>query len=326
MATGNSGWQTSVGTLPTPGIPGDFSDFNPRSTLDAGPGGLVAGSAGVTVGYFGWTSYQGIDPDNAPTVVNCFSNQGAAPSGFIAREQQGLITTYLADASMVVPKGFGVTLFTSGGFWVKNDGTTAALVGMKAYADLATGKVSFAPTGSPGSASVTGSIAAGTGSLTGSVAGNVLTVTNVASGTVVNGALLYGTVAGSGVIANTRIVSQLSGTAGSTGTYALSIPEQLVLSGTLSLSYGILTVSAVSSGTIENGALVSGTGVAASPPFSHITQLGTGGTGTYYLDVTQAMSSSALTLGNTIETRFYALSSGQAGEVVKMSDRVNVGP
>lgn len=323
---GNSGWQTSVGTVPAPGIAGDFSDFNPRSTLDAGPGGLVAGASGVTVGRFAWVSYAGIDTDNAPSIANNFGS--GAPSGFVAREQQGLITTYLADSSMVVPHGFGVTLFTSGGFWVKNDGSTAALYGMKAYADLSTGNVSFAPANSSGSASVTGNIAAASGTLTGTIAGNVLTATAV-TGTVVAGALLTGTVSGSGVIANTRIVSQLSGTAGTTGTYSLSIGEQSVpVAGTLTFTYGILTVATVVSGTIVNGGTVTGTGVAAAPPATVITQFGTGtgGTGTYYVNVTQtAGGSPTLTIGTTIETRWYAASQGAAGELVKMSDRVNVG-
>lgn len=322
---GNSGWQTSVGTVPSPAVAGDFADFNPRSTLDAGPGGLVAGASGVTVGRFAWASYAGIDGDNAPSIANNFGS--GPPSGFVAREQQGLITNYLADSSMVVPQGFGVTLFTSGGFWVKNDGATAALYGMKAYADLATGKVSFAPANSAGSASVTGSIAAASGTLTGTINGNVLTATAV-TGTVVAGALLTGTVAGSGVVANTRIVSQLSGTAGGTGTYSLSIGEQSVpTSGTLTFTYGILTVSAVASGTIVNGGVVSGTGIAASPPATNVTQFGTGtgNTGTYYVGVTQTMSSSALTIGTTVETRFYATSQGAAGELVKMAPSVNVG-
>lgn len=56
-------------------------------------------------------------------------------------------------------------------------------------------------------------------SVTGSIAGKVLTVTNVASGTVTVGQQ----VSGAGVSANTQILSQLTGSAGGIGTYALTV-------------------------------------------------------------------------------------------------------
>lgn len=313
-------YQTQVGGLPGVGVAGDFCDVNPRSTLDAGPGGLVAGALGVIVGRFAWTSFQGIDPDNAPTVVN---NYGAGvPSGFVHREQQALITTYLADASMVVPQGFGVTLFVSGGFWAKNDGTTVAAIGNKAYANLATGQVSFAPAATPGSASITASIAAVSATITGSVLGNVLTVTGSGANAIAIGAFISGTVGGSGVSAGAQVVAQLSGSVGAVGTYALNIGEQQVGPGSLTVSYGLMTVSAVGSGTIGVGGALGGTGVSAGTVLTALGS-GTGGTGTYVVNNTQTMSSSAVTVGNTVETAFYATSGGQPGELVKMSRLYN---
>ena len=310
-------FQTSVRTVPAPAVEGDFATTNPRFNVLAGPGGLVCGDDGVTVGRFAWASYEGIDADNAPAVVN---NYGSGPvTGFVHREQQGLITDFLAGASMKVPAGYGITLFSGGDFWVLNRGSGAATIGMKAYANNADGGVSFGLTGSPGTGSVTGSIGAQTTSFTGSINGNILTVTAAGPQPIVAGGLLTGTVGGSGVIANTRIVSQLSGTTGGVGTYALSIPNQLVGSGTLTETYGIMTVSAVSSGTLSVGDTVTGTaGVTATS----ITQLGTGagGAGTYYVGHTQTAGSQTLTIGETTETKWVAMSAGGPGELVKISD------
>lgn len=318
------GFQTAVGAQPAPAVAGDFADQNPRSTVDVGQFGFVAGPNGVTVGRFAWASYAGIDNDNAPAQVNnvqpaagglTANPASGAPTGFVAREQQGLITQYLADASMVVVKGFMVTLFSEGSFWAKNDDSIQALPGGTVYADLATGKILAQAT----TASVTATLAAGSFSITGSVTGNVLTVTAVGSGTVVPGAVLAGTVGGSGVVAGTQVVSQLSGTTGGVGTYALNVPEQSVGSGSLTGSYGILNVSAVASGTLAVGDVLSGTGVSVAG--TQITGLGTGtgGTGIYYVQNTQAMSSSTVTVTNSVATKFVFMSSAQPGELAKIS-------
>ena len=65
-----------------------------------------------------------------------------------------------------------------------------------------------------------GSSASPSFSITGSIATNVLTVT-VTGGTLAVGQILYG----AGIFAGTQIVSQSSGTTGSTGTYIISQPQ-----------------------------------------------------------------------------------------------------
>ena len=40
-------FQTTVNAVPAPGIAGDFASTNPRHNAMGGPGGFVAGSAGV---------------------------------------------------------------------------------------------------------------------------------------------------------------------------------------------------------------------------------------------------------------------------------------
>lgn len=316
-----AGFQTSVGTVPAPAVEGDFASTNPRFTVNAGPGGLVAGADGVIVGHFAWASYEGIDADNAPSIVNSFG--AGVPTGFMHREQQALIATYLDGSSMVVPEGFAVTLFNGGDFWVKNNGATQALIGQKAYASNDDGAVSFAATGSPGTASVTGSIAAFTGQFTGSIDGNVLTIAALLSGTAVPGGTLSGT-GGGGVASGTKIVSQLSGTIGGVGTYALNIPSQTVTSTAIDETYGTLTVSAVGSGTLAVGDLLSGTGGGGVTTDTVISAFGTGtgGTGTYIVDPTQSVTSTGITANENTETKWVAMSSGLPGELVKMSDHL----
>ena len=91
------GFQNRVNQQNPPAVVGDFASANPRSTFLAGPGGLVAGAQGVTVGTFGWVA-----PDFK--TVNSFASGPVAPDGFIHREQQALITVYLEIASLLVPR------------------------------------------------------------------------------------------------------------------------------------------------------------------------------------------------------------------------------
>ncbi len=304
-----SGFQTSVNITPAPGVAGDFASANPRASVLTSDRGFVAGTAGVIVGRFAWA-------DDATNVTVANSGTGA-PTGFVARSGQvGLITAWLAESSMSIPAGLPVVLHSAGDFWVKNDGTTAATIGMKAYANYATGQVTFAATGAPPTGgSVTGSIAASTFSVTGSIADTLLTVTAVGSGTVVNG----GTISGTGVTTGTTIVSQVSGTAGGVGTYRVSSP-QTVASTTVSGAYGTMTVTAVGSGSLAIGDVLSGSGVTAG---TFITALGTGtgGTGTYIVSASQTAASTTITATGAVETKWYAASIGTAGELIKMSSQ-----
>jgi len=309
-----NGFQTQVGVQPAPAVEGDFASTNPRATVLAGPGALVCGLQGVTVGRFAWTDYENVDADGAPGVANNFGV--GAPAGFVHREQQALIPNYLGYYSMLVPAGFPITLFDWGDFWVRNAGSGQALPGQKAFANYADGTIYFAaagatPGGGSGSAST---IAAETSSVTGSIAGNVLTVTAVGSGTVYPGT----TISGTGVATGTQIVSQLSGTTGGVGTYAVSIPEQTVASTTISGTYGLLTVGGTVTGAFGVGDVITGTDVVAG---TQITALGTGtgGAGTYVVNNNTAVSSTAISSQTAIETKWYCRSSGLSGELVKMS-------
>jgi hypothetical protein len=306
-------FQTKAQVQPAPAVEGDFASANPRFTALVGAGGFVAGSSGVTIGRFAWATDQQIDDVNAPAIVNSFGI--GQVTGFVHREQQGLNTTYLSEAGMTIPQGFGLTLMAGGDFWVKNAGSTQATPGMKAYASFVDGTVSFAATATPTqSASVTAAITAGSSSVTGSIAGNVLTVTAVGSGTLYNGTTLSGTNVASG----TQIVAQLTGTVGGVGTYAVSIPEQVVPSTTITGAYGILTVTAVGSGAIVLGGLLAASGYTAGGSISAFIT-GAGGTGTYVVNSATTLGSTTVTQTLNVETKWYAMSAGAAGELVKIS-------
>ena len=318
-------FQSTVYTRPAPGILGDFASDAPRFYYAAGPGGLVAGPSGVTVGRFAWASPSTQDWDAGPTIVNSFFNgvsgvQGSTGqvTGFVHREQQALITAYLAESGLVVPQGFMVKLLTGGDIWIKNEGATQCVPGMTAYAAYATGAVNFAAASSPltGPSGSTSSVAASTFSVTGSISGNVLTVTAVSSGTIYPGA----TISGTGITTNSMIVTQLSGTAGGVGVYTVSIGEQSAASTTVSGTYGTLTVAGTVVTGFAVGQLLSGTGVAAG---TYVTALisGTGGAGTYAVSNNTVVSSTAISGYTSIATKWYALSAGAAGELVRCASQ-----
>lgn len=318
-----------VGVNPAPAVEGDFASANPRSMVLAGPGGLVAGNNGLVIGRFAWLSYQGSDPDNAPTIANNFPQaqlgNSIGPDGILPREMQALITTYLSAAGMTVPKGFQVALMNAGDIWVKNNGTVTATIGMKAYASFADGSVSFNNTGTPGTASVTGSIGPiATASYSGYMSAGLLTVTALASGTLYVGGTVGGT-GGGGIATGTQIVAQLSGTIGGVGVYATNTPEQsttpaFTAFAGMTLTAGILNVTAVASGSLAVGDTLTGTtNVLVAGTTITALGTGTGNTGTYIVNATQTSGSQTITANTTFETNFYARSGGATGELIKIS-------
>ena len=125
------GFQTTVNLQQAPAVAGDFATANPRASFPAGEGQYVAAAVGVTVGRFAW-----ID-----AVTGLVSNTGTGkPDGFIHREQQALISAYLAEASNVVPQGFPVTVMRTGDYWATAT-VAAAVKGNKVFAKLTDGTV-----------------------------------------------------------------------------------------------------------------------------------------------------------------------------------------
>ncbi len=121
-------FQTHMNIDPPQAWPGDFASANPRYTTIGGEGACRAGAA-LTAATFGWLQSDGVTVLNSGTTT---------PDGFIRRGGQGNIPNYLGNSSMSIPKGFMVTVFPSGDFWVKSAG--AATRGASVYCD-ATGAI-----------------------------------------------------------------------------------------------------------------------------------------------------------------------------------------
>lgn len=121
-------FQSVINQYPAPGVEGGFASTNEHMTFLAGEAALVAGTSGLTIGRFAWA------------VNGVASNAGTgAPSGFVHRDGQAAITTWLGSDSNVIQSGREVTLMTRGDFWART--STAATRGQKIFASLTTGQV-----------------------------------------------------------------------------------------------------------------------------------------------------------------------------------------
>lgn len=303
------GFQTFVNQQPPPGVVGDYAGTNPRATIQSPPGGFVSSPivrdvvSNVLVGRFAWGNY------NTGRAANYYTDGSSLQPGFVHRENQAILVDFLEASELSVQAGFMVTLMQRGDFWASF--AAAASVGQKVYANAMTGAVSAGATGAgTQSLGFTASIAVTTG---------VMTVTVAGTGNLTAGMVITGT----GVPVGTFITSLGSGTGG-TGTYNTNLIGQAAVAAfangngyglietpfvvcspvladaavtaALAAGTGVLTVSAVSSGVLEKGQYLNGTGM---PNGLFITgQLtGTpGGTGTYSTNTLgPAVASTAVT-------------------------------
>lgn len=283
------GFPSTVNVQPAIAVAGDIASDNPRFTAvpPLGLGAFIAGSLGVTVAAFAFQ-----DPLDS-TALNSYGT--SAPVGFISRE--GLRADILTpgpgypDYSMTILGGSFITAFSGGDFFVRNSGATASAIGNKAYASYADGSVTFAATGTPPTSATLTTITVALNNLnvsaiainafTGSISGTTLTVTAVATGGLYVDQVIAGGGANNPVDPGTVIVSQLTGTAGSTGTYEVSI-SQTVASGAMTGSGAWLTVTSMTTGKVWPGQVLSGGGATTANVL--VGGTGTGGAGTYPLD------------------------------------------
>lgn len=120
------------------GVAGDFSSTNPRHSMLAGEGALVAAEA-LTVGQFAFA-------DLATGKVYAAFAAGRRV-GFVHRNNQAIVGLASATgASMTIPAGREVTLFTSADVYVVAPATVA--VDDPVYAVSATGAVGAVATDS----------------------------------------------------------------------------------------------------------------------------------------------------------------------------------
>lgn len=314
----SGGYQQQVYNQESQGVAGDRASQNPIATFDAGPGGLVAGPNGVTVGLFAWVTAP-TDPNGTGLVANNFGQGNVA--GFSYNDLQALNTVFLSDGTMVIPQGLPVALATQGDFWVVNNGSNECYPGQKAYATFVNGEATFAATGTPttGATSTGSTVTQTTNDITASISGDVLTVTAAAS-TIYPGAVIT---SGTGVTTGTAIASQLSGTTGGVGIYALTISQQkAIASEAMTLTYGLLTIGGTVTGTFEVGQVLTGTTIAGYSITANVS--GSGGSGgTMATSYTGGnISSQSIGTSANVETKWYAASAAQPGGLVKITSWV----
>lgn len=117
-------FQNQVYITPSEGLPGDFASSNPMTYKLSGTGKMVADASGVTVGRFAILNANG-------TVTSIPGSAAAAPTfriGFVHREDNAQITTFLAEAGYTIQAGQPVALFGSGDFYVTADAITGTPV------------------------------------------------------------------------------------------------------------------------------------------------------------------------------------------------------
>ncbi|SKC78339.1 hypothetical protein SAMN05445504_2381 [Burkholderia sp. CF099] len=121
----------AVRLQPEVGVPGTRASMNPIAVISR------IAQAPVTVARFVWP---GTDVDNQ------VQNTGTGkPLGLAITDQVGIITTYLAESSMVVPAGFPVQVAERGEFFASS--ANVATEGQKVFATLADGTLQFGAAG-----------------------------------------------------------------------------------------------------------------------------------------------------------------------------------
>lgn len=118
---------------------------------------------------------------------------------------------------------------------------------------------------------------------------NVLNVTAIGTGSLQTGDAVSGT----GVTSGSTILGQLTGTAGSTGTYVLNVAQRFASTTVTSLST-VLKVTAVGSGTIVAGDPISGTNVTANTTIVSQISGTAGGIGLYRTSLASTAASTTI--------------------------------
>ena len=134
------GFQTTVNRNPPLAVEGNFASAGVTHNVLAGSQQFVADTTGVTIGRFAYASLA------TGKVTNAKNAAANVTVGFVRRgDNTAVITTWMGEATMLIPAGYGVTLYDRGDFWVKTK--TAATVGQSVFADDVTGEISTGAAG-----------------------------------------------------------------------------------------------------------------------------------------------------------------------------------
>lgn len=135
------GFQTTVNRNPPLAVEGNFASVSNTHNVLAGTQQLVADTGGVVMGRFAYASLATGKATNVKPVD--LTNVAV---GFVRRgDNTAVITTWMGEASMTIPAGYGVTLYDRGDFWVKT--TTAATVGQAVFSSNTTGEIATGASG-----------------------------------------------------------------------------------------------------------------------------------------------------------------------------------
>ena len=134
------GFQKTVNRNPPLAVEGNFASATVTHNVLAGTQQFVADTAGVTIGRFAYASLA------TGKVTNAKNTAANVTVGFVRRgDNTAVITTWMGEETMLIPAGYGVTLYDRGDFWVKTK--TAATVGQSVFADNVTGEISTGAAG-----------------------------------------------------------------------------------------------------------------------------------------------------------------------------------
>jgi hypothetical protein len=301
----NPGFQTFVNNELPVGVAGDWAGANIRaSVLGGGPATYIAAAGGVTVGCFAW-----FNPTTG-IASNYWQGSGCL-LGFIHRENNALITTFLGFAAAQVLQGNQITGFSQGDFWANfASGGTA---GQKVYTDPVYGICTAAATGG----SVTNSVATSSLANTGVLTTGTVTGAAIAPGMAVIGAgiplgsyILSGATttwqlanvvpiaSGSWPVAGSETIT-MSGIQETPWYLGQTVPASAIATGSSISATGLLTVGTVTQGNFVPGQFI--TGAAGLPATANCQLLyyvtGTGGTGSTIQTNYQAVVASTTITG-----------------------------
>jgi len=322
------GFQTSVNLTSPVGTEGAKASSNPLAMVIGPAGGFVADSVnGLNVARFAWVG------SDSKTLTN-YAPGGvpSVPDGWVLNEFQANSSNLLSPNG-INQLGGDAAIFNRGDFWARC-GFQSATRGNKVFANLFSGAVI------PGAAGSFPNYPSGVASTFQATFANlVMTVTSLTTGYIGIGHL----VTGLGIPANTRVVSQDSGTQGGAGTYNLSSPTVTAITigtaeacastpadsiggatVTATFATNVMTVTAVTDGTLVPGQLLtdSTSGLAAGTYIVNQLTGTTGGVGTYTVSTTPGtLASGTVNASAWIETPFFFQTPANVGELAIIGTR-----
>lgn len=113
-------FQNQVYINPAVAIPGDFASSNPMVYKLASTGKMVADASGVKVGQFCALNADG----TVTTVPGSAPSGGLSRIGFVHRENNAQIITFLAESGYTIQPGQPVAAFGTGDFFINADAIT----------------------------------------------------------------------------------------------------------------------------------------------------------------------------------------------------------